>query len=287
MLADMLDISMVDFRDMHRRLSRAGMPTLKKAQDALTDTLNLARAVQVIRDCGVDQRPELKTLFAISSASGYIEASWDLVKGEIPMYDALFDEEDEDGEPVEFIHYALIGFNEFISDDISEVLESPGERDSLTVFILFLVTDPDLGRPEKISWDAARKYYRWPEFEPFTAQVGGNDAALAIAKRYLESHDSSDLIGAIEVGFFPPYNLFYTPNPEDGSYEPLERNAENIAFVMSEWKEAKPYFEHYNTAMAAIEREPERLLVLIEALKEAGMIEPDRERVQVLTCGQI
>ncbi len=219
------------------------------------------RIIRLAKDTGMDKRDELKILVVQFSAQAYAEKVWELIHQELPLVDT-----EEEFRP------DLMGLNNLTWDDADEILENPsgGYNESLLVFLVFCLTGENA---EQEQWDEARAAFGWPEFEPIVLDPDNYDEDAAM--QYLIDHQADDLQGALEIGFFSPDNVFFSQNPEDGSWEGLEINAENLDYLKDEWEEAEPVCKRYGIALRALDKDPERYTVLIAAMEAGHMISHD------------
>ena len=262
----LIDTPLLTFDSMVESLHNARHREIDQMSGYLDGIKSTIRAIHAARVCGFDQRPEMKTLYVLFSAKAYIEKVWDLINKEIPLEDI-----GEDG-----LCPSLVGLNAWTWDDVDEACTDPTEYyNSLEIFLIYCLAGSEDANEE--SYQKARAHFYWPEFEAIDLGSYEHYDEQA-ARAYLVDHDASDLIGALEVGFFAPDNLYFSNNYEDGSYESYDFTPENLKMLQEEWAEAKPFVDRYVTACNAIGREPERLLTLIDAMNAGLMIRHDDPR---------
>lgn len=258
------DNPLLTFDSMILRLQHARPFRIDQMEGLLETIQNTIHTIQAARVCGMDQRPELKTLAVIFSADAYAAKVQELIEKEIPLEDM------GDG----FLNPSLMGLNAWTWDDVDEACDDPtGYSNSLEVFLVYCLAGTNDANEE--SYQKARAHFDWPEFEAIDLGSYEHYDEKA-ARAYLVDHDASDLIGALEVGFFAPDNLFFSINYEDGSYEALDFTPDNLKILQDAWAEAKPVVERYGVACEAIRREPERLLTLIDAMNAGLLIQHDQ-----------
>ncbi len=215
------------------------------------------RIIRLAKLSGMDKRDELKTLPVLFSAQAYAEKTWELIRQDLPLMDS-----EEEFLPV------LMGLNALTWDDADEIISNPdGYNESLLVFLVFCLTGENA---EQEQWDVARTAFGWPEFGPIVLDPDNYDEDAA--HQYLVDHQAEDLWGALETGMFSPDNVFFNQNPEDGSWEGLEVNAENLEYLQDEWEEAEQVCQRYETAVKALDKDPSRYTVLIAAMEAGHMI---------------
>lgn len=251
------------FELMHSRLSYLRPQPFGLMHGHLQSVHDLIAIILCAKETGMDSRDELKSLAVILSAEAYAEKVWELIHQEIPLTDST-DEFMPD----------LVGLNALMWDDADEIIQNPGGHESLFVFLTFCLGGEFA---ERSQWDEARIAFDWPEFEPIVLTPADFDEQAAVD--CLNKRNASDLVGALEVGFFPPDTVFFNENPEDGSWCGLEISGENLEYLQDEWEESKPVCDRYTIATEAVDGDPNRLLDLIAAMDAGHMIshEPREE----------
>jgi hypothetical protein len=255
---------LVDFGRMVKDLRGYKMaPFQERASDLKVKQKQLQVIMETKRSTiGKDER--LKTLQCVFSDEEYCAKVIEILEEMMPLWEMGIEESwSEEGDFLIMIEPQ--GLNCFNGDEAYECvsdIRNCSPDFSLTAFLLLL----NFGFDEEEIWQECIEYFGWP----FTEAVGfnfGQTFDMAFLKRYLKKNGLQPLYAAAELAFKPKSNAFLDANNEDPDSVYYPFSAENIEYLLGQWKIAGAIMEKYEAACELVKGSPEILAPFFEGLR--------------------
>lgn len=248
----------------------------KKYFYAEADVATVRKQVQIVRIAKLmhwDRKP------AVMKAKGvdrYCREVLDQVCHEIPMMGEDLTSMYEEGEEMRLVPDAL-GGNAYSYDDMYEMAVDPeyffGDM-SLTTFLLFLGFDID----DEEAWEHCSKRFGWPVTEYPNLDWGRGIDGKRL--EFLRTKVSPEMFAALRITILPPDNYFFVGDPENPIDLPFTIPC--IKDLKKDLVEAEKLLVLADKARKDVEKDPNLLLGLVDALRETLKLHPKPAKAKTL-----